>query len=91
MKMEAQLANLTALVQTAVIRDQPPGGGSRPGSARSESSVTSDTSAKSSKWMFLLFIHGLMQDCNISIANALEIPQSCTKPSITFLIYDHFT
>ena len=25
---------------------------------------------------------GLVQDCNISIANALEILQSCTKPSI---------
>ena len=24
----------------------------------------------------------LMQDCSISIANALEIQQSCTKPSI---------
>ena len=27
-------------------------------------------------------IDGLVQDCNISIANALEILQSCTKPSI---------
>ena len=26
-------------------------------------------------------IDGLVQDCNISIANALEILQSCTKPS----------
>ena len=26
-------------------------------------------------------IHGLAQDCSISIANALEILQSCTKPS----------
>ena len=25
---------------------------------------------------------GLVQDCSISIANALEILQSCTKPSI---------
>ena len=24
-------------------------------------------------------IDGLVQDCSISIANALEIPQSCTK------------
>ena len=27
-------------------------------------------------------IDGLVQDCRISIANALEILQSCTKPSI---------
>ena len=27
-------------------------------------------------------IHGLAQDCRISIANALEILQSCTKPSV---------
>ena len=27
-------------------------------------------------------IDGLMQDCSISTANALEILQSCTKPSI---------
>ena len=26
--------------------------------------------------------HGLVQDCSISIANALEILQSCTKPSM---------
>ena len=25
--------------------------------------------------------HGLQQDCGISSADALEIPQSCTKPS----------
>ena len=24
---------------------------------------------------------GLVQDCGISIANAMEIPQSCTEPS----------
>ena len=28
------------------------------------------------------YIDGLVQDCSISIANALEILQSCTKPSI---------
>ena len=28
------------------------------------------------------YIDGLMQGCNISIANALETLQSCTKPSI---------
>ena len=27
------------------------------------------------------YIDGFEQDCNISIANALEILQSCTKPS----------
>ena len=29
-----------------------------------------------------MHINGLVQDCSISIANALEILQSCTKPSI---------
>ena len=29
----------------------------------------------------LSYIDGLVQDCNISIANALEMLQSCTKPS----------
>ena len=29
-------------------------------------------------------IEGLLQDCSISIANALEILQSCTKPSIRY-------
>ena len=28
------------------------------------------------------YIDGLVQDCNNSIANALELLQSCTKPSI---------
>ena len=33
------------------------------------------------------YIDGLVEDCNISIANALEILQSCTKPSIlSFLV-----
>ena len=27
---------------------------------------------------------GLVQDCGNSIANAMELPQSCTKPSIQF-------
>ena len=31
------------------------------------------------------YIGGLVQDCSISIANALEILQSCTKPSIISL------
>ena len=30
----------------------------------------------------LYHIDGLVQDCSISIANALEILQSCTEPSI---------
>ena len=28
------------------------------------------------------YIHGWAQDCSNSIANALELLQSCTKPSI---------
>ena len=31
------------------------------------------------------YIDGLVQDCNISIANALEILQSCTEPPICLL------
>ena len=30
----------------------------------------------------IAYINGLVQDCSISIANALRILQSCTKPSI---------
>ena len=30
--------------------------------------------------LWLLQINGLVQDCSISTANALEILQSCTKP-----------
>ena len=30
----------------------------------------------------VLLIDGLVQDCSNSIANALELLQSCTKPSI---------
>ena len=33
-----------------------------------------------------LYIDGLVQACSISIANALEILQSCTKPSIQRLL-----
>ena len=40
------------------------------------------------KWAFIFqlmtlndYIDGLAQDCSNSIANALELPQSCTKPS----------
>ena len=33
----------------------------------------------------MLDIDGLVQDCSISIANALEIMQSCTKPLIYFI------
>ena len=32
--------------------------------------------------VYLVYIDGLAQDCSISIANALEMLQSCTKPSI---------
>ena len=31
-------------------------------------------------------IHGLVQDCSNSIANALELLQSCTKPSIYYSV-----
>ena len=30
------------------------------------------------------FIDGLGQDCSSSIANALELLQSCTKPSMNY-------
>ena len=32
--------------------------------------------------MYADYIDGLVQDCSNSIANALELVQSCTKPSI---------
>ena len=31
----------------------------------------------------MLHIDGLVHDCGNSIANAMELPQSCTKPSIS--------
>ena len=34
-----------------------------------------------------MHIDGSIQDCSISIANALEILQSCSKPSIYFMIF----
>ena len=34
------------------------------------------------------YIDGLMQDCSISIASALEILQSCTKPSPCIIAAD---
>ena len=34
-------------------------------------------------------IDNLVQDCSISIANALEILQSCTKPS-TYFVYPKY-
>ena len=33
-------------------------------------------------WDYTQYIDGLAQDCNNSFANALELLQSCTKPSI---------
>ena len=33
------------------------------------------------------YFDGFMQDCSNSIANALELLQSCTKPSIWIFIY----
>ena len=35
------------------------------------------------------YINGLVQDCSNSIANALELQQSCAKPSIYFTISVH--
>ena len=32
--------------------------------------------------IYVSHIYGLAQDCSISIANAVEILQSCTKPSL---------
>ena len=32
--------------------------------------------------LFRFYIDGLVQDCSNSIANALELLESCTKPSI---------
>ena len=34
-------------------------------------------------WILTYHLDGLMQDCSNSIANALELLQSCTKPSIS--------
>ena len=40
--------------------------------------------------MFLtLYIDGLVQDCSNSIAGALELLQSCTKPSIYVYMERH--
>ena len=38
-----------------------------------------------SQWEKTLHTDGLAQDCGNRIANALELPQSCTKPLICFL------
>ena len=32
------------------------------------------------------YFHGLLQDCSNSVANALELLQSCTEPSIKVLL-----
>ena len=37
------------------------------------------------KWQ--VHVDGLVEDCSISIANALEIMQSCTKPSL-YTVYN---
>ena len=36
--------------------------------------------------LLVLHIEGLAQDCSNSIANALELLQSCTKPSICIML-----
>ena len=36
------------------------------------------------------YINGLVQDCNNTIAKALELLQSCSKPSIvTLVVWQH--
>ena len=40
---------------------------------------------------FIWYIDDLVQDCNISTADALEILQSCTKPSICTYIFLNFS
>ena len=37
------------------------------------------------------YIYGLVQDCSNSIANALVLLQSCTKPSISSLYFMKYT
>ena len=34
---------------------------------------------------FIQYVDGLVQDCSISIANTLDILQSCTKPLMRLL------
>ena len=42
----------------------------------------------SKTWVFgHVYIDSLVLDCSISVANALEILQYCTKPSITIYVY----
>ena len=36
----------------------------------------------------MIHVDGLVQDCRISIANALELPQSCTKPLMYVTVID---
>ena len=35
------------------------------------------------------YFDGLVQDCSVSIANALDILQSCAKPSILWYCIQH--
>ena len=41
-------------------------------------------------WLCEQYIDGLVQDCSISSANALEILQSCTKTSIYSKKYNQY-
>ena len=38
-------------------------------------------------WDLTKYLNGLVQDCSNSTANALELLQSCTKPSILSIKY----
>ena len=45
-------------------------------------------------FIIIKYVDGLVQDCGISSANALEIPQSCTKPLILYSeiwVWGHFS
>ena len=49
---------------------------------------TVNIKSKSMTWDTIIsYINGLVQDCSISIANALDILQSCPKPSICFTLF----
>ena len=43
-------------------------------------------SGQTTPQMYWYHIHGSAQDCSISIANTLEIPQFCTKPSVWLFV-----
>ena len=44
--------------------------------------ITCNSSSRPSDAIIVVHIEGLAQDCSNSSALAMELPQSCTKPSI---------